>query len=231
MDGKVKNFRDDVIAFHAANEDDTTDKDILGMDLQPQDANADYLQGRDTYCWYYALAYKVRPRVIAEIGSRFGYSLKAMIYGAGRYRQQSDLAVFAFDNESYEPGCVRKIADMLSYTGVREYIVTRQDSQTVETLPLRMKGTWDGLKDRGDGKLVKADLFHVDGDHSIQGTLHDLLLAKEQLADGGVILLDDIDTPVCPGVKAAMTLFLQDNPDFTWDHFPSVRGLAAIYKA
>ncbi|MFX9457927.1 class I SAM-dependent methyltransferase, partial [Acinetobacter baumannii] len=83
----------------------------------------------------------------------------------------------------------------------------------------------------GDGELVKADLFHVDGDHSIQGTYHDLILARDQLADGGVILLDDIDTKECPGVKAAMLLFLGDNPEYTWDHFPSYRGLAAIYKA
>lgn len=226
----MSSFKDAVTAFYTANDEGNTDLLLLGTDLQPQDSKADYLQNRDTYCWYHALAYKARPKVIAEIGSRFGYSLKAMIYGAGRYRSQKDLIVFSFDNESYEPNCLSIICNMLTYTDVGEYVIAKQDSQAVNVLPLQRTGRWDGLKDCG-GELTKADLFHVDGDHSIQGTLHDLLLAKDQLAEGGIILLDDIDTKECPGVKAALLLFIGDNPEFTWDYFPSYRGLAAIYRS
>lgn len=211
--------KNDVIAFYKSNDDKLNDIDIIRNDIQPQDFNADYLQGRDTYCWYYSLASIVRPRVIAEIGSRFGYSLKAMILGAEKFTDSYNLIIFSFDNESYEKNCSHKIDKMLSNTKTR-HLVQIKDTQNCNVLPLQFN----------ECEKFKADLFHVDGDHSIQGTYHDLLLAKEQLNDDGVILLDDIDTQECPGVKAAMMLFLGDYPEFKWDYFPSYRGLAAIYK-
>lgn len=212
-------YKDDVTAFYNANEDKTTDINIIGKHIQPQDINANYLQGRDTYCWYYSIASILRPRVIAEIGSRFGYSLKAMIAGTEKFIEANNITIFSFDNESYETNCSYTINKVLESTKVR-YLVQVKDTQKVNCLPLQFN----------TGETFKADLFHVDGDHSIQGTYHDLLLAKEQLADSGVILLDDIDTQECPGVKAAMMLFIGDYPQFKWDYFPSYRGLAAIYK-
>lgn len=46
-------------------------------------------------------------------------------------------------------------------------------------------------------------LISVDGDHSARATEHDLMLARDSLAEGGVILLDDYFQEFCPGVSEA----------------------------
>jgi cephalosporin hydroxylase len=222
----MSKFKNQVLSLYSVDAVHLTDLIILGDQIQPKDLKADYLQGRSTYCWYYALASAVRPRVIAEIGSRFGYSLKAMVSAASQYISSNDLVTFSFDNESYEKDCLYKVENMLTCSKVGRYAINVQDTQKTESLPLKLHDISQNIEN-----AFKADLFHVDGDHSIQGTLHDLLLAKKELSENGVILLDDIDTKECPGVKAAMLLFLADYPEYTWDYFPSYRGLAAIYKA
>ena len=50
-------------------------------------------------------------------------------------------------------------------------------------------------------------LFSVDGGHTVQHALNDLLTAQDMLADGGVVLLDDIFHRHWPGVTEAVCLF------------------------
>jgi len=50
-------------------------------------------------------------------------------------------------------------------------------------------------------------LFSVDGCHTAEHTLSDLLTAQDCLAPGGVVLLDDMFQPHWPGVTEAVALF------------------------
>ena len=50
-------------------------------------------------------------------------------------------------------------------------------------------------------------LFSVDGGHTVQHALNDLLMAQDMLADGGVVLLDDVFHRHWPGVTEAVGLF------------------------
>jgi hypothetical protein len=50
-------------------------------------------------------------------------------------------------------------------------------------------------------------LFSIDGGHTVQHALNDLLTAQDMLADGGVVLLDDIFHRHWPGVTEAVGLF------------------------
>jgi cephalosporin hydroxylase len=189
------------------------DKEILGEHLQPKDAGVDYLQAKDTYAWYAAIASFYKPKSIAEIGCRFGYSLKAMIAGAVHFHEPKDLVIQAIDNESYEPGCLDVVVSMLTDLQVGLFSIVEIDTQKQEL-----------------GLEWKVDMFHVDGDHSIQGAYADLLAAKENLTETGVILVDDIDTAVCPGVAAAAALFLREFSEFKYDYYPTFRGLVVLHR-
>ncbi len=48
-------------------------------------------------------------------------------------------------------------------------------------------------------------MISVDGDHTYEGTLHDLLTTAELLCAGGVTIVDDVANPIYPGVHRAMT--------------------------
>jgi hypothetical protein len=53
----------------------------------------------------------------------------------------------------------------------------------------------------------KIQFFSVDGDHTMPGCLHDLELADKSLAAGGIVAVDDIMNPTCPGVVEAVVRY------------------------
>ncbi|KAF8056221.1 hypothetical protein HT031_006409 [Scenedesmus sp. PABB004] len=55
--------------------------------------------------------------------------------------------------------------------------------------------------------LPAARLVSVDGGHSLENTLHDLMLASCVLADGGIAVLDDFTNPTWTGVAEAAAHF------------------------
>jgi hypothetical protein len=62
-----------------------------------------------------------------------------------------------------------------------------------------------------DGNRVR--LFHVDGEHSRHALTRDLELATAVLADGGVIVLDDMLHPGYPTLMVAVQDYLQRHPE------------------
>ena len=54
-------------------------------------------------------------------------------------------------------------------------------------------------------------IFSIDGDHSMEGTYKDLVLAKNSICDNGVIIIDDYTNTMWPGVKEASDLFIKNN--------------------
>lgn len=55
---------------------------------------------------------------------------------------------------------------------------------------------------------VPMRVIHIDGDHSMDGCLHDLVESEKCLSDDGVIILDDVFNTDWPGVGAATNEFL-----------------------
>jgi predicted O-methyltransferase YrrM len=68
----------------------------------------------------------------------------------------------------------------------------------------------DVLKATGGQKLR---LFHIDGEHSRHALSRDLNLATAVIADGGIIVLDDMLHPGYPTLMVAVQAYLEANPD------------------
>lgn len=60
---------------------------------------------------------------------------------------------------------------------------------------------------------ARVRLFHVDGEHSREALHRDLELATAVLADGGVIVLDDMLHPGYPTLMVAVHEYLQRHPE------------------
>ena len=153
------------------------------------------------YTVYMELTQRIQARRIFEIGVRAGYSAYAMLVGApsASYRGL-DLNQGTFGGQ-------------IGYTEHAERMLRREfpdasvaiefgDSQALEVLP-------------GD----RYDLTHVDGNHSHEGTLHDLELAA-RCSDW--VLIDDVD--FIPTVASALNAFLERHPSVAAVRYPTWRG-------
>jgi hypothetical protein len=125
----------------------------------------------------HAIAQRFCPQRIAEIGVRLGYSAHAFMAGAA-----NDAGFFGFDIVGGLHGGT-KIAGFEWVEGIlrRDFPqavikTVKMNTQDVAALPV------DGI-----------DFFHIDGDHSFPGALHDMMLAWPTIRPGGVMLVDDYD--------------------------------------
>lgn len=188
-----------------------TDAGIIGTALHPEDAAHDFITENNTYTWYHAITEFYKPRRIGEIGSRRGYSLKAMMAGSMRACVKKEfISIWSWDNCCYTPETIeylkQHIRDGMQPGG---FVVRRVDTQTIDDLG-----------------ITGIDMFQVDGDHSEEGTYHDLQLARKAVRRGGIILVDDIisgrDT-----VKPAADRFI-DEGIFDYTFVPCLRGMYII---
>jgi predicted O-methyltransferase YrrM len=165
---------------------------------------------------YYNVKFQIanftKPKRIAEIGVRYGYSAYAFLsavpdasytgydlLGGGH----GGVAVDTF-------GHVRKILGR-DFPNAQVALI-HADSQKLESL--------DGC----------FDFVHVDGNHSAAGCLHDCRLAIEALAPGGYILVDDY--VYISGVNDAVHKFIDEQNGSIERSFPypSLRGEYVIQK-
>lgn len=113
-------------------------------------------------------AQNAQPRVIAEIGVRAGYSALAMLLGAPEARYI---------------GIEQNLGNFGGVRGITERAV-----------PTVLQGFNAEIRYRDSANLSmlaeEVDLFHIDGDHSYDGTMRDLELAW---ACSHYILVDDYD--------------------------------------
>ena len=52
--------------------------------------------------------------------------------------------------------------------------------------------------------FINVDLVFIDGDHSYEGCRHDLDWALRVMERGGVVIVDDVETPGFPGIDRAL---------------------------
>lgn len=189
-----------------------TDKQVLGDSLQAQDINEDYLQDSKCYAWYYAIGQYYLPESILEIGCRFGYSLLSLLKGVATKKSLSGTWATAVDNESYVPGSMKIVAECLSKLGLAGYALLKADTR--KELSQTMT-------------LSKANMVHVDADHTEQGAYNDVRRAWDLCLPGGVILVDDVD--YLPEVGKAVSKFCVEK-ELTLIHLMTFRGLAILEK-
>ena len=127
------------------------------------------------------IALKLKPRRICEIGVRAGYSAFMFL------RACPDAFLLGIDNDSNTHGGVAGLvnhARELLHKENRDFALLLYDSQRLDRLP----GAFD--------------LVHVDGDHSYQGTFHDLRLGW---MSSPAVLVDDYG--LIPDVRRAVDDF------------------------
>lgn len=152
---------------------------------------------------YYEVKWNIMQQVragrIMEIGVRAGYSAYVMLSASPRARYLGlDNGLCDAEGRADYLAHARKL---LSPFDARLWLV---DSGTLRSFPAGP-----------DGDLW--DLVHVDGHHSYEGCLHDILLASEVSRH---ILVDDYDTG--PGIQRAVEEFRLGAGHGKWSaqHFP-----------
>ena len=92
------------------------------------------------------------------------------------------------------------------YPGIADIRDRVLDSVTSLALGDRfsLRRSWSEMRATDGGAF---DLIHVDGEHSEQAVAEDLREADGALAEGGVLIIDDIIHPYFPGVAAAAYRF------------------------
>lgn len=163
------------------------------------------------YAYYWALGRLFRPKRIFEIGVLGGASMASMMLGAG-----ADCFGMGWDIEAYRPG-TNAIAKKLWADCDLESRTTLERFNSQSPVAHRMLP-------------VGVELFHVDGDHGLDGALHDLGLA---LASGAqTILFDDIYN-TNTSCKEAADIFLKRYADriVHSEILPTTTGLLVIKMA
>jgi len=184
-----------------------TDKDIIGDLLQPMDKGADFVSGDNNYVWFYSIAKYYKPKVIAETGTRFGYSMKAFIKGSGH--NPNEYTLFSYDCEC---DGIKTLDIFEGYFHDRGFY----------KLHINRVNTKD-LISTGD---TGVDLFLVDADHTTEGCYHECSLGFEALKIGGIMVVDDVNYDE---VKAGAEKFCADN-NLSYTYLPSLRGIYLIEK-
>ncbi len=137
---------------------------------------------------------------IAEIGTFEGRFFIALAHALADGETALGIDLFDWPNpeviDRFEANCVKH--------GVpkAKRITWRADSRSLKP---------EDLLAKLGGRHVR--LFHVDGEHSRHALTRDLELATAVLADGGVIVLDDMLHPGYPTLMVAVQDYLQGHPE------------------
>jgi hypothetical protein len=168
-------------------------------------------QYKEYYKVKYNICKKQNPKVIAEIGVRAGYSAWTFLQAApGAKYVGLDANNGTHGGQGGTDGKFSTWASKI--LNEYKFELVEIDTQTVDKL-----------------ELSDVDLFHVDGDHTVGGVIHDLSIAFKCISDTGLILVDDItyiDT-----VQAGVLKWIREHENFiTYEFVPSLRGEMLIRK-
>jgi predicted O-methyltransferase YrrM len=136
---------------------------------------------------------------VAEIGTFEGRFFIAMAHALAAGEKAVGIDLFDWPNpqviDRFHANCARH--------GV-------PDDKRV-TLKADSRAMWPSeVTDAAGGRIR---LFHIDGEHSRAALARDLGLATATLADGGVVVLDDMLHPGYPTLMVAVQEYLAANPD------------------
>lgn len=187
-----------------------TDKQVIGSLLQERDIGQEYVEGNNNYVWFRAIGNFYRPKVIAEMGTRFGYSLKSFVDGAGHPPEEYSLWIYDIECDGFPT--LHIMEDYFrTMIGIQDIHVHKVNTQAVKSL----------------GVDRPVDLAIVDGEHTVDGCFHECSLAWDALKPGGIIVVDDVvyDAPRNGALK-----FCAAHKVMPIEYLPSLRGIYLIQK-
>jgi predicted O-methyltransferase YrrM len=137
---------------------------------------------------------------VAEIGTFEGRFFIALAHALADGEKALGIDLFDWPN----PEVIGRFEANCAKHGVpaEKRITWRADSRTMKP---------EDLLAKLGGERVR--LFHVDGEHSRHALTRDLELATAVIADGGVIVLDDMLHPGYPTLMVAVQDYLQRHPE------------------
>lgn len=188
-----------------------TDRQILNGCLQKCDESADFVNDHN-YLWWAAIGKVVQPRVIAEMGTRYGYSLWSLAYHS--FHPLSEITLHVFDAEVDGVKTLDTFERTFRDYGFKDIRIVRENTQTLDTLGLNHT----------------ANLVVVDAWHTFDGVKKECELALGAVKPGGYILVDDTKSnpdgsPNC--VRDGCEAFCRDH-DLPYAYLPSYRGIHLI---
>lgn len=169
----------------------------------------------DQYKEYYKIKYDIckeqNPKKIVEIGVRAGYSAWAFLQACrDAYYIGIDANNGTHGGQGGQDGSFLGWAQSLLEEFNTKFIVL--DTQSVNNI-----------------NINDVDFFHVDGDHTTIGVMHDLDLALNSINETGLILVDDIT--YIPEVNTGVSNWLEINKErVTSEFIQSLRGEMLIRK-
>jgi len=164
-------------------------------------------QYRDYYKVKYDICKEIKPRKMVEIGVRAGYSAWAFLQAT------PDAEYIGYDDNNGRYG--GKGGEDGSFFEWARNILSKYNYKLIEL-------NTQSIKDLG---IYDIDFFHIDGDHSKAGVMHDLDLAYNSVRIGGYILVDDVDH--IDGVKRGVSEWV-DNHKVETRFIKSLRGECLI---
>ena len=143
---------------------------------------------------------------VAEIGVHHGrlfIALHLLQRGTGTARPKS-LAIDLFGDQDLNidksgNGNLDKFTDNVALWSTTDGLVLHQGDST--------KLTADVLREKAGGPIR---FFSVDGGHTEEIVFSDMRLAEETLADGGIVIADDVFNQQWPGVAVGTLKYLDD---------------------
>lgn len=184
-----------------------TDLDVIGDLLQPMDKGADFVTGDNNYVWFYLIGKYFRPKAIVEMGTRFGYSMKAFVNGA--HHLPGKYSLWSFDNEC--DGIKLDIFEdyFRTHLKIKDVRINRFDTGKISSLALK-----------------NIDLCFVDALHTTEGCYHECELGFNSLKSGGVLVVDDVNYNE---IRAGVEKFCGER-GLSYSYLPSLRGIYLIIK-
>lgn len=184
-----------------------TDLDVIGDLLQPMDKNADFVTGDNNYVWFYLIGKYFRPKIIAEMGTRFGYSMKAFVKGAGHL--PGAYSLWSIDCE----------CDGITLDIFEDYFINRLKIKNLHTIR-------DDTRNISSLNVSSVDLCFVDGYHTTEGCYHECSIGFDALKSDGVMVVDDVNyNEIKIGVEKCC-----NERGLNYSYLPSLRGIYIIKK-
>lgn len=140
---------------------------------------------------------------VAEIGVHHGrlfIGLHLLQRGVGNSVAIDLFGDQALNIDNSGKGDLEKFVDNVTLWSTMDGVVLHQGDSTVLTP--------DELREKADGPIR---FFSVDGGHSEAIVYSDMRLAEQTLADGGIVIADDIFNQQWPGVAVGTLRYLDDD--------------------
>jgi len=155
---------------------------------------------------YYKIKYDIikrfNPKSMVEIGVRAGYSAHTFLSAVPGMKYTGLDA----NNGTHggQDGPWTWWAEKILKKAGFDFEIIEADTQKISEVPA-------------------ADFYHIDGDHTSKGVIHDLNICFACRNPGGVLLIDDYDYII--EVKEGVDQWLKDHEsEITWEYVKSLRG-------